>query len=381
MAAESGVDIPSLTSLGGVLLTLTALSGELPVTLVSRLSSRVAYTEKVIKSLKGKKLLRTYSSHGLRGFRLTSFAKRSLLEQWPDLFERVFSCESATNAPGYKINDRLRLHRMAEVMVSMLNAGVSVYPWEKPDVFTPMPLNESPYIARPTYFSSREVKQLGSQASKISSSRANGVLLANDSIFVIYNTATGLMKWANKAEVRLSALLQVELCQSRLSDQYGTAEQSAILFGSEMSLVPSLMGLNGHQPHQGLLQDKNFAHFYYLPSDHHGDVLMQLLCDPEERAKLDDVLSCGLSGPRPDWAVENDATEGDSPVLFGYSCDIPRIKRFSTALELQERTGTLYCFDFQEVALREICGPNVSIQCIDFEAYERSVFHQPQRFD
>ena len=108
---------------------------------------------------------------------------------------------------------------------------------------------------------------------------------------------------------------------------------------------------------------------------------MQLLCDPEERAKLDDVLSCGLSGPRPDWSVENDAMEGDSPVLFGFSCDIPRIKRFSTALELQERTGTLYCFDFQEAALRQICGPNVSIQCIDFETYERGVFHQPQRFD
>lgn len=54
MASESEVDIPSLTSLGGVILTLTALSGELPVTLVSRLSNREAYTEKVIKSLKGK---------------------------------------------------------------------------------------------------------------------------------------------------------------------------------------------------------------------------------------------------------------------------------------------------------------------------------------
>lgn len=73
--------------------------------------------------------------------------------------------------------------------------------------------------------------------------------------------------------------------------------------------------------------------------------------------------------------------DGDSPVLFGYTCDMPRIKNFDYALHIQHRTGLLYCFDFQESALRELCGPNVEIQCIDFEAYERSVFHQPQEID
>lgn len=378
MASDNRGDIPSLSSLGGTILTVTALSGELPTSLVSRLSGHEAYTEKVIKALRGKKLLRTYSKNGLRGFRLTSSAKRSLLECWPDFFSPVFSGESATNSPGYKITDRLRLHRMAEVLVTMLNAGVLVCPWEKPDVFGPSPHHEIPTIDRPAYFSSREVKQLGSQASKVSSSRASGILLADDCIFIIYNTGTGLMKWANKAEVRLAALLQVELCGDRLSNQFGSAEQSAVMFGTDMSLLPSLMGLDGHQPHQGLLQDKIFAHFYFLTNDHRGEVILQLLCEPDEKAKLDDLLSCGLSSPRPDGAVENDAMEGDSPVLFGYTCDIPRIRRFSTALALQEQSGTLFCFDFQEETMRQICGSNVSIQCIDFASYERSVFLSPE---
>ena len=39
---------------------------------------------------------------------------------------------------------------------------------------------------------------------------------------------------------------------------------------------------------------------------------------------------------------EQDAAEPDgTPVLFGYFCDLPRIVRFNTALELMERPGTL----------------------------------------
>ena len=67
--------------------------------------------------------------------------------------------------------------------------------------------------------------------------------------------------------------------------------------------------------------------------------------------------------------------ENGAPVLFAYTCDMPRIQRFDTALELQGRVGTLICFDFQEPVLRRICGPRVTIQSIDFEIFERSVLH------
>ena len=51
------------------------------------------------------------------------------------------------------------------------------------------------------------------------------------------------------------------------------------------------------------------------------------------------------------------------------------IKHFDTALSLHNQTGTLICFDFQEETMRRICGPRVSLQCIDFNAVERSVLH------
>ena len=94
---------------------------------------------------------------------------------------------------------------------------------------------------------------------------------------------------------------------------------------------------------------------------------MRLLCDAEQRAVLDDILSQDLSPCYPDWSVENDAMDGDSPVLFAYTCDMPRIRRFHAALEKMDWTGTLFCFDFQVDAMRQVCGQHVKIESLDFE--------------
>lgn len=378
--SKSKEKVYSLDSLSALLLTLIALSGEFPTDQIVRLPSTGAYKEKVIKSLKNGGLIRTYYRDGLRGLRLTASAKKQLATDWPDRFSPLFTGDTMTNAPKYTVPHRLRLHRMAEVLVMMLNAGVSTFPWQKPIIFTTTPLYEAPYIERPAYFSSREVKSLGASATKIRNSRAVGVLLTDGCIFSVYNTGPGLMKWEYQAEMRLKALLQIELRQNRLPVQFGDAELSAILFGADMGQVPVLLDAD-NKSRDHFIQDGSYHHFYFLTNDHHGEVILCLLCDPQEKAALDSILFQGLDPPRPNWPVVNDAMDGDSPVLFGYTCDMPRIKKFDYALHIQDRTGTLYCFDFQEDAMRQICGPNVEIQHIDFEAYEGSVFHQPQETD
>lgn len=372
---------PAQSTLGESILTLISLSGEIPPDLLGRLSVHDAYIEKVLKKLRAKNFIRTYYHDGLRGYRLTAEAKKYLLERWPNRFDPLFSGDSATNAPSYKITDRIRLHRMAEVLVTMKNAGVSFCPWEKPAVFRATPLDDVTYIERPAYYSSREIKQLGSAAVKVKGSRAAGLLLAYNKFIAIYNTESGLMKWSNRAELRLIAFLEVELIQKRLSKQFGSAAQSAVVFGNAMSQLPALMGMGGNQPHQGLFQDTTYPHFHYLTNDHHGEVILQLLCDPVERARLDELLGGGYSEARPDGAMENDAMDGESPVLFGYTCDVPRITRFSSALAQQQRSGTLFCFDFQVETMKKICHQCVSVRPISFEQYEEGVFHHPEESD
>lgn len=377
----SGQKVYDPDKLAGLILTLIALSGEFPMPQISRIPSTSAYKEKVLKSLKSEKLVRTYYRDGLRGLRLTAKAKRLLVRQQPSWFSPLFTGDTATSTPKYSIVHRLRLHRMAEVLVSMLNAGVTVFPWGKPIVFTPELLADIPYIDRTIYFSSREVKNIGLMANKIRNSRFTGLLLCESAIFVVYNTSASQMKWEYKAEMRLKSFLEIELCLHRLPGQFAGVKQSAIIFGANMGCLLPLIGMDSDNRQSYFLSGEGFARFHYLTSDHYGDVVLQLLCEPDKRATLDSILSEGLSPPQPGLVIENDAMDGDSPVLFGYTCDMPRIKRFDNALRIHGRTGTLYCFDFQEPALRRLCGPNVEIQHIDFEAYERSVFHQPQETD
>ena len=378
MSDAVGRELPGLDTFPGLVLALTALSGELPAALVSRLPAFDTYKEYAVKQLKRDNLLRTFYRNGVRGLRLTTTAKRLLLECWPNQFLPYLSGSSETNQLKSEVVRRLRLHRMAEVLVTMLNADVSVLPWEKPALFAPTPPAGLTALDRPAYYSSREVKEMGEQAVKIRGSRSTGVLLTDGDIFVIYNTGPGQMKWEYKAEMRLKALLEMELCQTRLPVQFMQTTQAAIVFAADMDQMAPLMGVGEDKRHNYFVLDGNFEHFYYLTSDHYGEVVLQLLCYPEERAILDAILSKGFDPPRPGRVVENDAIDKGNPVLFAYTCDMPRIRRFDAALARRGQTGTLFCFDFQEKAIRRICGPGVVIQGIDFEAYERSVFLSPE---
>lgn len=365
--------LPPPDTLAGLLLTLTALSGEFPTAQISRLPGGDAYKMKVAKRLKKDKFLHTYYADGLRGLRLTASSKKLLLERWPDRFCPYLTGRSETNMLKSEPARRLRLHRMAEVLVTMHNACVAVFPWQKPIVFAPTPPPDDTWIERSAYYSSREVKEIGPQRDKIRGSRATGVLLTEDDVFAIYNTGASEMKWEGKAESRLQALLEIDLCMKRLLAQYDDIKLGAIVFGADMGQMPALMGVGGDKRRKYFVLDDCYQKFHYLTSDYHGEVVLRFLCDPEQRARLDGILMEGLSGPRSNWLMPNDAMDGNTPVLFAYTCDMPQIMRFAGGVTAHGLKGLLYCFDFQEEALGKICGSNVEIQCIDFEVVKDGV--------
>ena len=121
--------------------------------------------------------------------------------------------------------------------------------------------------------------------------------------------------------------------------------------------------------------DGCYDHFFYVTNDHQGEILLRLLCDNEKKEDLHRILSLDLTERRSNWRIENDAIDknGD-PVLFAYSCDMPRIARYNTALELQGRDGILICFDYQLNVLERYCGSRVRFQTIGFDKFERRFF-------
>lgn len=359
-----------------MLLELTAICGEFPADLLSRLPGSDSYKMTIIWALKRDKLLKTYYKDRLRGYRLGTKAKAALLEANPKRFSFYLTGNADTNMLKSEFSRRLRLHRLAEIYLLMQKSGITIFRDEKPQIFSPEG-SAVETIAFPAFYSSREIKELGLEAIKIRSSRMMGVVLAQSGIFLTYNSGSSTAKWDYRAEQRTKSLLEILLCRQRLSHQYACHSISGLLVGHGMEPVFQLLTSADSGTRCFFLLDGNYEHFYYLTNDHHGEVLLRLLCCPEKTAALNRTLSLDLSPKKTDWSIENDGFDNQgNAILFGYFFDIPRINRFCSALQIQERTGTIICFDFQSEVLFRCFGNRISLQTISFEKFEGRFFHQ-----
>ncbi len=375
---EDGRCFPRKDTQAYRLLELVAVCGEFPAEQVYRLAGSTSYKGTVTWLLKKERLLRVYYRDKLRGYRLGRRSKEMLLSDNPERFSFYLTGNVDTSLLKSEINRRIRLHRIAEVYVAMLNAGVTIFRDEKPRVFAPdgdQDRDQDRGLEGAAFYSSREVKEIGIDAVKIKGSRMAGVLLSPDGIFLTYNSGPYMAKWDYRAEQRAKAWMQVTLCGGSAGLGYAPEDVCGLLFGD--SLEPFCQILSGADSGARcfFLLDGSYGHFYYLTNDHKGEVMLRLLCDRDRREELDRILSQGLCAGNPNGTIENDALDGNgAPVLFGYLLDIPRIHRFCSALQLQERHGTLICFDFQREALERCYGGLVAFEAISFEKFERRFY-------
>ena len=355
-------------------LELVAICGEFPADSLRRLPGGASYKETIVWSLKRKKLLKTYYRDGLRGDRLGTKAKAFLLADRPERFSFYLTGNADTNLLKSEITRRLRLHRLAETYVLMMNAGVKIFRDEKPQLFVSGDFS-IPFLEEPVFYNSREVKELGIEMVKIRGSRMMGVLLAPSAIFLTYNMGSSMAKWDYRAEQRSKALLEIILCRQRLSAQYANTQIAGILLGNGLEPFFQIIANADSNTRCFFLLDGNYEHFYYLTHDRYGEILLKLLCDSKMTLALNRILSEGLYPKDCGSLIENDAIDPEgNPVLFGYFLDIPRISRFLSALQIQNRKGTLICFDFQKEMLSRLCGEYARLSSISFEKFERRFF-------
>lgn len=219
---------------------------------------------------------------------------------------------------------------------------------------------------------------MGTVFAKIRGARSVGVLLTPADVFVVYDLGNSLMKWEYKSEMRTKALMKTVLCRERLPHQYPPEAVQGLLLADSMEQAYDILKEN--EGRQYFILDGNYEHFYFLTNDRKGERLLSLLCSRALTEQLTDILyadlyECDFAGN-----LECDAADRDGePVLLSFFCDLPRIKRFDTALQLQNKCGTLICFDSQREALERYCSDRVKFQTIDFEKWERSFLSKKKR--
>ncbi len=367
------IPIPQDDSMRYMILSLIAICGEFPVDQLSRLTGGERYKENVIKDLKTYKWIHTYYADQYRAFRLSRIGKTMLLEKNPDRFAFWLTGANDTNHLKSEITRRLRLRRITEATVTMMNAGVQIYRDSKPDVFVKNPPSTDLRIDVPTFFNSREIKAMGTVTVKIHGARSVGVLLSEEDIFVVYNLGDSLIKWEHKSEMRTKALLTHTLCFDRLREQYAPDCVKALLFGNTMEMAYKVLTTPSNTPYA--IHEDSYEHFYFLINDSKGERLLQLLCNRSLCKQLNDILMTDLEEQDSTSSIENDAiTEDGIPVLFAHTFDLPRIKRFKRGLDIRGVQGMIICFDYQKEVLERFFESCVRFQVISYVKWEHELF-------
>lgn len=356
------------------LLELIAISGEFPVNAASKINCSKDYLTKVIKQLKSDELLLSYYRNKVRGYRLTKKAKDQLLHDNANRYSFYLTGNAETNQVKSELVRRLRLHRLAETYLIMLQTGISVFRDLKPDLLTSDGWTDFS-TSSGIFYTSREIKQIGMDAIKISGSRMTGTLLTEDTVFITYNGGNGLPKIDYRAEQRTKAMVTGLICHEKLPDRYHPDQVYGLMLGEGMTVFAQILSSADSKTRCFFLLDCGYKHFYYLTNDRKGQVILKLLCDIPKRNALEQILMDGLYPPENDTSVDADAVDpSGKPVLFAYFLDIPRINRFCNGLRLHQKQGILICFDFQADTLNAMCGNRVLVQSIRFEKFEGSFF-------
>ena len=353
------------------LLTLIAVFGELPVSLLPRISEGKTYKSTVVTEMKRKALIKLTCANGLRGLRLTKRAKEIMLADNPHRFSFYLNGNTDTNHVRCDPHRRERLHRIAEATVTMKNAGAYVFRDQHPAIFSPS-WNGGEQICYPLFYLSREMREYGADFFKTKGARYIGVLLTEENIFVTYNFGNDLVKWGYAAEIRSKALIETVLCLERFPEQYSSQSIKGIVLGNSMELAYMVLT---NETKQYFILDDNYENFYFVTNDEKGEMLIRLLCRPDLCTELDEILTTDLSPAYHGSLIENDAfTEDGRPVLLAYKCDLVRIRRFCVALSMYQSQGVIICFDYQADVLRRYFDSNVEFQTLDFNKTKRRFF-------
>ena len=316
--------LPAQDSLYYELLALTAICGELPCACADRLTSSKSYRKKVVTSLTHDKLLRIFSKDHLRGYRLGIRGKRLLRERAPERFQFYLSGRTDTNSIKSSPARRLRLHRIAQTYVTMMNAGAVIYRDEKPPIFSPN-VSKPLYIDVPTFYDSREMKELGLEMIKVHGSRMVGSLLTPSRTFAVFNGMETVPTFDTQIEQRGKIMPQ----NIRYTRTGASHTPDGILLSDQWAVMTTLLEDAKTYKKEHFLFGEGYEHFYFLTNDYHGETLLWLLCHSDVIGRLSAMLLQELQPPCRNAFIENDArTDAGTPILFCYLPDLPRLFRF-----------------------------------------------------
>lgn len=313
------------------------------------------YVRKSIIELKKQNKIEVYNKDNLKGIRLTNEYKKELKRR-----DKRYKKINKTSANKSEKNRRIRLHKIAEIMEMMYRGNIKVYGREKPSLerVEIEKLNER---EEAIFYNSLELKRVNSDKFKqVSSSRFIGMLLLQNTQYIIYNTGNRQMRWSSQAENRLLVFMMYLNENNKYQDS-----TRRIMVGDNIEMiVPLLDSVNNKPTKIGFRLDLQEEYFHFIPKNEKGILMLRLLSKEKEYQKL--VATLTNKYQRLDnYAIEY-KTKGDKKVIVCFLLDMVKLVKFKKKIE--KEGGVVICFEFQKDVIREYLGEIKDVEYIVYDS-------------
>lgn len=257
-----------------------------------------------------------------------------------------------------------RLSRLSETSIFLSEAGFDALPAGKQRL-----KDKKIYWEKPTFYQMPELKQLMEpEEMRATGSRSTGCICWMNDVSCVYSLADDIIKIGEITEKshvdRIYQFFAKKVKELRVQDAY--------LFTWKFERVHKKLNLNSNYGSYFYLDD-TFKNYYLIPYSKTGRRLINLLYSPDAKEELMDMLIMNK------WKfeqgtinIEADGRDADGVYLFNYLIpNIYRFKKFVRAAKvLQDDKFHVFCYDFQEEAVKVELTENMTYSVYDYDTVE-----------
>lgn len=341
-----------------ILLKMIAISGELPSYLVEKIVGSPSYAASLITDLKKKGYIALRYKSGLRGYVLSKKGKAYVMEKYQKDVCSYLTGASETNHVKSEPEKRLRLYRMSRAWVYFKTSGNLIFSSSKPKIFT-----SGCYESREVgiYYGSQELK---STAEQIKGSRACGLFILDEEMFVVYHTMCSLIKWSKKMEYAMRCWVERNILQTGR-----TWEGNAIFLGNSMEFLNQILLSDGGKKNQLFQIDDIYENYYYVPDSVDSFLQIELIVDGKKEKRLLQFLHTMLDKIETYEFSIVAGFKNKLPVYFVYEMELRHLQMVKQDLDRRGK-GVVVCLDYQVNAMKNYLGKEVQMMVLNCNKVE-----------
>lgn len=351
------------------LVTILAVTGEIPVKALALLGSQRVYRALVtrlceeqtfVNSETGEKLTcRLLTLHGKGGKKSIRFYKAGLLVlNWIGAYDSYMRAFWNHNFPSDDSHVD-RNFRFSEAVILCMRAGAEIRPWQMRALQKQSIQRQA--FSRPALYSAKAAKNTQEgDLCKTQYARFIAALFTSDHAYVLYNVRNAVMKWNGMSECKtVESIAQLARMNSTVP-----SVDSAIIFGNTEDVAIRTIEDLRKKRRMELRLDAVYRHIYFVPLSEGGLDQLRLLLLPDWNERMLAVFFTSAERSFNQGAFEYDAVVDGAYIFVFLDGDIARLNRFAGAVRDGQKRCELLCFPFQVGLAKQVVGDTVDITTV-----------------